>query len=1337
MMGRAQSRERRVMVTGNLLAAFATLGARARSRTTRTPRVQLRQGVLMPRSFDLEEFVARPAGAAQRLGTGARVPAQRRTAGTRCTSQRRRGGSLAARSGDGFAITVPSSKADGAQYFPGSRTLRKATGDFTSTGKYMSSPRLSPMDLQSALEALEALGVRFITKTFKDEAKRAGGTVIADKSVKVAKQGPDTGDVDGGSLDVSYKPGEKVLPEEAMNRHARTIFRGSALQAVVIDPNHPPAKWERHMAYLQKKGVAQRWRAWATTDPVTGQRTVLFAQGRFESLDQLERKALHEAAHHGLDAMFGKAFTALAQRAYREVGREGLSSVIADYFRKQPFDPENPEHVALAVNEYMARLAEQVAQNKVSEKLRAVWDAFLKWMKDTLRIQGWRRTFANAELRDIARRAVKVALSSGEQTAEHPVTDLGLALQDENEQTERSQRQFVRWLKRGQPIDRIFRAAFTPFGAASIDERGLLHVNPRFKSAAKRAADRLSRTATQRFTWLHPLAEKARFAVEDTWGFRLKDRVAHGLIDRYGTPQDFIVRERQKDSEARTGLLEAYKLGKQLMESASSKEEAELLGAALRGEEVTDEQVKTVAAPIVDAIEDLGNQLVEAGVLSREAFERNRRKYHHRSYLRNEHTYGSALTKWMDSFAEKRRVRLQGDVFKGRGIRFEVPIDKLKAALPPEWWGARYEKAKADVSLGGSRWRVLDQVRLATVPEQVEGLPGTSQRQPKVLSRVYWPADEQIPERFAGHMDRGIFEVRHVTPNKVAIWRDFNDEERRRMGEILDGRYNAVKTYAMMVKDLATAKFFGDIAKNPEWAQQDEPRKADGSVDWVAANEVTWRKHSSYANVGWVRVPEGKIADSQTSRYGQLAGMYVRAPIWRDMAELEYMQLPSAWKSLLKLWKTNKTARSPVVHFNNVMSNFILADLIDVRGTDLWQGLKSYAANDQHYLDAYRHGVFGGDSLDRDIREQILDPILRELKDEAGPGARLRLISRLTELLRSGDRKLRRTYEMEDEIFRMAAYMKFLNDGDTPEVAAARARRQFIDYDIRAPWINALRSTVMPFISYTYRAVPLLAEAAYNRPWKIAKYMTFAMVANAIGYALTEDDDEDRERRVMNEQYQGYTWLGTPRMIRLPFDDEYSNPAFLDIRRWIPAGDVFDMQGTTVDWLPAWMQIGGPLVLSFELGANINTYKDEPIYDKDIDTKGEIAGKLAKHAWQGFMPNAPWLPGSYSFENLANAARGAKNGAYQDVPLGATVLGTLGPKIRYQNTDYNIDRLRIDLEIQERKLDAARRRATHSFARGQIDDDDLRDELATIEEKKQRAILNFKQKVDGPPPPEQ
>ena len=105
-----------------------------------------------------------------------------------------------------------------------------------------------------------------------------------------------------------------------------------------------------------------------------------------------------------------------------------------------------------------------------------------------------------------------------------------------------------------------------------------------------------------------------------------------------------------------------------------------------------------------------------------------------------------------------------------------------------------------------------------------------------------------------------------------------------------------------------------------------------------AAADGTWKEAREYGRywndpeIQWVKVPDTNIAKTGgKKRWGALSGKYVRAEIWRDLNEINIANNPGTWRKLLTQWKKNKTARNPVVHMNNVMSNVMFMDLADVR----------------------------------------------------------------------------------------------------------------------------------------------------------------------------------------------------------------------------------------------------------------------------------------------------------------------------------------------------------------------------------------------------------------------
>ncbi|MBP2233206.1 hypothetical protein J2847_006541 [Azospirillum agricola] len=266
--------------------------------------------------------------------------------------------------------------------------------------------------------------------------------------------------------------------------------------------------------------------------------------------------------------------------------------------------------------------------------------------------------------------------------------------------------------------------------------------------------------------------------------------------------------------------------------------------------------------------------------------------------------------------------------------------------------------------------------------------------------------------------------------------------------------------------------------------------------------------------------------------------------------------------------------------------------------------------------------------------------------------------------MKATDRKMMSAYQMEDEVFRMALYVRRRDQGVSPEQAALEAKDTFLDYDIRAPWVNAAKRYALPFISYTYRAAPMITRTLMARPWKMAKYFTMMYALNALAYAI-DGGDEGEERRSLRENEQGWAWTGIPRMMRLPTHDQHGNLVFLDVRRWIPAGDVFDTgQGQSVVPLPGWMQPGGPLMIAAELLLNRSAFTGQDISNKLTDTVGERIGKGAAHAYKSWIPSAAWIPGSWYWDRIGNAITGARDWSGRPYSVPQAALSSVGIKVK-------------------------------------------------------------------------
>jgi hypothetical protein len=869
---------------------------------------------------------------------------------------------------------------------------------------------------------------------------------------------------------------------------------------------------------------------------------------------------------------------------------------------------------------------------------------------------------------------------------------------------EQAQAATVAEVKRGGPIERLVRLPFRMLGL--LNDRGDFALG----AAASKKLEHYISTATfgtdGPFAWMNVLLEAARM----------------GMLDRYGVPQSVIDQGRKALSRYRALQREGLDFAKQIMERANTLEEAQILQDMLEGQTIDDERFGDLPQAIRAAIDKLSLAAVDLNLISRESYERNRGTYVHRVYA--PHERGAAdgtLAKWMQDKVSGRRHRIQGNELKGRGIFWDVTQDRLLRDMDPTdtnlpGRGVRKEKGGPDTSFLGRKFRVVDVTRKAGEGQpEFPGMEKLEQRE-RVVKRVYWPLETPLPAQYADAVDRGTFEVRRIDGGKFVLWRDFTPTERQQMGQILDARYTVAKTFHMLANDIANGQYFRDLARNPEatWQGTGQP-----PPETIAPARESRYGVGALVGYEWVKVPTTAISETGgKKKWGDLAGKYVRAAVWKDLQEYDRMNKPGPWQKILDQWKLNKTARNPVVHMNNLISNLGLADLIDVRWTDVLEGLHEYVNKGEIYRQAEEHGAYGHGYIDAEMHRHLKGILAEisaasragELKGFAGKlqfyDKFANIVSRATGKLGKADDAMVRAYGGVDDIFRTAAFIKGLREGLPPDEAAAIARDEFLNYDVRAPWINGMRRSFLPFLAYTYRAAPVIADAIMRKPWKIAKYALLAELANVLAYAISGGDEDD-ERKHLMEQDRGHTWMGgAPYMMRLPWNDEHGRAMFLDIRRWIPAGDVFDQSQSSVLPIPAWMQVGGPLVLGAEMVLNRAAFTGQDIVNPQTDDLGDKAAKWTEHGWRSWMPSAPWIYDSWYYDKVAKSL-GGRDTLGRPYSTTQAVAASVGIKARSVdprlNAKYQTDEYKRTVSALKKQLrDAQRQRG-----RGLIDDDHL------------------------------
>ncbi|MCG5537850.1 N-6 DNA methylase [Halorhodospira sp. 9622] len=675
---------------------------------------------------------------------------------------------------------------------------------------------------------------------------------------------------EGPSLKRSSTLGQG-LPVEQARRHVAAVSAGwngprlETVQSVRDLPADIHALAEQAGALEDMRGVYYRGVIYLVAD-------------RHDSAQALERTLLHEAVgHYGLRNLLGTRIRPVLNQVWAATGGvKGNQSIIDSYFQPGTFDPQNATHRAIIAEERLAQMAEDGTHAGIIERAVAALREWLRGLGLTIRLN-------DADLRALLRRAHR---SLEAQTPDQMAGEAAFARrgQEGTEALDR-QRQVSEGIRKGAPVDRLFSAVFDLTG--STDEYGRFRPGVQLTEQIRKTLH--ERTVDPEGTfgrWLHPLVERGRA----------------GLIDRYGVPESFIQRDAARESESRRILGQMEGLVEQIQKADLSREERLVLQRVLDEGEVPTEALESLSTPIRAALDDLTGQMIELGLIKADSAITD---WLHRSYQKHEAEL-SGLPKWMHQAQRKHRKKIGGDSLRMRGLKEEVTTERLLRNVPRDWWGRKLRPGQADTHLVGTEWVMLD--RLEPTPEGMDPLTGMDPAQPthrRVRERVFWPADRELPARFDTWENRGTFEVAGARGDKLILRRDFTRAEREDMGQVLDVRYNLIKSFQLLAHDISSARFFSDIAKNPDWATHEPTTETGEAPEIVNAEEA--RRLSTFVGVDWVRVPETRVAKgAKAFKWGDLAGMYVRPEIWRDLNELDIMQTPGTWRKLLTHWKLNK-----------------------------------------------------------------------------------------------------------------------------------------------------------------------------------------------------------------------------------------------------------------------------------------------------------------------------------------------------------------------------------------------------------------------------------------------
>jgi hypothetical protein len=238
----------------------------------------------------------------------------------------------------------------------------------------------------------------------------------------------------------------------------------------------------------------------------------------------------------------------------------------------------------------------------------------------------------------------------------------------------------------------------------------------------------------------------------------------------------------------------------------------------------------------------------------------------------------------------------------------------------------------------------------------------------------------------------------------------------------------------------------------------------------------------------------------KTKRLGELSDLYVPRLIADDLTEMD--RLPSAlgriYQVYLGAWKSSKTIYNPSTHVRNVLGNFTFSYLAR---TSPWN-----PSNMPHYLTAAKELIARGADYEALVKEGVLgtEYFGAELKaierslTSGRPGAFAKALG----MLKAVHNTVGEVYAVEDQIFKMAAYKKYLAEGMEQVEAAKEVNKWFPNYSETSRLTRWLKQSPVgaPFISFVDQSVRIGGRAFVDRPLRLAM---IAALPGAISYLST------------------------------------------------------------------------------------------------------------------------------------------------------------------------------------------------------------------------------------------
>jgi hypothetical protein len=166
-------------------------------------------------------------------------------------------------------------------------------------------------------------------------------------------------------------------------------------------------------------------------------------------------------------------------------------------------------------------------------------------------------------------------------------------------------------------------------------------------------------------------------------------------------------------------------------------------------------------------------------------------------------------------------------------------------------------------------------------------------------------------------------------------------------------------------------------------------------------------------------------------------------------------------------------------------------------------------------------------------------------------------------------------YGKIDDFYKLMTFTHFREKGLSIADAAAKARKWIMDYSTVAPSIRVARRYFMPFASFQYKIIPLMAEAMATRP--IQTYFMMSIPAMITRTAIEHMDVSEREWELWKNRLPEF--LRDNQSVALMPWKKDGNPVWVNLEYNVPWGSAMQLaRARKIGDIQKGIGIGNPVV---------------------------------------------------------------------------------------------------------------------------------------------------------------